>query len=421
VAQRRTVTAGEDGGQPRALRPERAVTGGIHATMQPQQRAVGDPPADRRIAQPGGPELVAMDHAELAVQQPGHASGDLWVVCTHGSPHDGRQRGTNGARRVPILRSLRAVPATSAERVVVALGGNAIAGERGADPVSQQRAVEGACEQIATLVAQGHEIVITHGNGPQVGNLLLKNDLARDVVPPVPLDWCVAQTQATLGFLIVTALEAALARRGIQRLVSTVITRVRVDSQDPAWRRPTKPIGRYVTEAEARSRIGAGEAWEPRGERGWRRVVASPAPLEILDRGTVEALLDSGAIVVAAGGGGIPMVREDGTLRGVEAVLDKDLTGALLARTVGASTFAIATDVEAVAIHYGTPEQEWLGAVSPERLRALLAEGEFGSGSMRPKVQAALALVEGGGRAVITALERLREGVEGTAGTRVER
>jgi carbamate kinase len=308
----------------------------------------------------------------------------------------------------------------TAERVVVALGGNAIAGERGADPASQQRAVEGASEQIADLVAGGHEIVITHGNGPQVGNLLLKNDLARDVVPPVPLDWCVAQTQATLGFLIVTALEAALRRRGLERLVSTVITRVLVDPSDPAWARPTKPIGRYVNAEEARERIAAGEAWEDRGARGWRRVVASPEPLEILDRGTVEALIGDGAIVVAGGGGGIPMVRDDGGLRGVEAVLDKDVTGALLARTVGARAFVIATDVAAAAIGFGTPRQEWLGAVSAERLRALEAAGEFGSGSMGPKVRAALSFVDGGGAlAVICELERLREGVEGTAGTRV--
>ncbi len=307
-----------------------------------------------------------------------------------------------------------------APSTVIALGGNAIAGERGADPASQQRAVEAAAEQIAELIEHGHDIVITHGNGPQVGNLLLKNDVARHLVPPVPLDWCVAQTQATLGFLIVTALEAALARRGIQRLVSTVITRVLVADDDPAWARPTKPIGRYVSAAEARERIAAGEAWEERGERGWRRVVASPEPLEILDRGTVEALMAEGAIVVAAGGGGIPMVREDKRLRGVEAVLDKDLTGALLARTVGARTFVVATDVEAAAVHYGSAQQEWLGEVAPDRLRALLDAGEFGSGSMGPKVQAALAFAEGGGRAVITSLERLREGVEGAVGTRVQ-
>jgi carbamate kinase len=305
------------------------------------------------------------------------------------------------------------------QRVVVALGGNAIAGERGADPESQRLAVEGACEQIADLVAHGHDVVITHGNGPQVGNLLLKNDLARDVVPPVPLDWCVAQTQATLGFLIVTALEAALARRGQERLVSTVVTRVLVAADDPAFAAPSKPIGRYVDAEGARERIAAGEAWQERGERGWRRVVPSPRPLEILDHGTIEALIADGAIVVACGGGGIPMVREDGRLRGVEAVLDKDLTGALLARTVDAACLVMATDVEAAAIGFGTERQEWLGAVDAGRLRELLARGEFAGGSMAPKVEAAIAFADAGGRSVITSLERLREGVEGAVGTRV--
>ncbi len=304
--------------------------------------------------------------------------------------------------------------------MVVALGGNAIAGERGADPESQRIAVEGACEQIAELVEHGYEVVITHGNGPQVGNLLLKNDLARQVVPPVPLDWCVAQTQATLGFLIVTALEAALRRRGLERLVSTVVTRVLVAADDPAFASPSKPIGRYVDAAEARERIAAGEAWQERGSRGWRRVVASPRPLEILDRGTIEALIGDGAIVVACGGGGIPMVRDDDRgLRGVEAVLDKDLTGALLSSTVGASSFVIATDVEAAAIGFGTERQEWLGAVGADRLRELLARGEFAGGSMAPKVEAAIAFADAGGRSVITSLERLREGVEGAVGTRV--
>jgi carbamate kinase len=301
------------------------------------------------------------------------------------------------------------------ERLVVALGGNAIAGARGADPASQQEAVEGACVQIAELVEHGHEVVITHGNGPQVGNLLLKNDLARNVVPPVPLDWCVAQTQATLGFLIVTALEARLPGR----FVSTVVTRVLVDAADPGWATPTKPIGRFVSEAEAAERIAAGEAWEERGKKGWRRMVPSPQPLEILDRAGVLALIAEGAIVVAAGGGGIPMVRENGVLRGVEAVLDKDLTAALLARTVGADRLLIATDVEAAAIGYGTDRQEWLGEVGADRLQALLDAGEFAGGSMGPKVQAALAFARDGGRSVITSLERLREGVEGSVGTRV--
>ena len=299
----------------------------------------------------------------------------------------------------------------SAERVVVALGGNAIAGERGADPASQEQAVDGACAQIAELVEHGHEVLITHGNGPQVGNLLLKNDLARDVVPPVPLDWCVAQTQATLGFLIVTALE-----RRVSRTVSTVVTRVLVDADDPAWTKPTKPIGRYLSAEEASERIAAGEAWEERGEKGWRRMVPSPRPKEILDQRTIDALIREGAIVVAGGGGGIPMVRDDGRLRGVEAVLDKDLTAALLARTIGADCLLIATDVEAAAVGYGTERQEWLGAVGRERLRALLDAGEFAGGSMGPKVEA---MLDFDGRAVITSLERLREGVEGSAGTQV--
>jgi carbamate kinase len=300
-------------------------------------------------------------------------------------------------------------------RLVVALGGNAIAGERGADPVSQQEAVEGACDQIAELIRHGHEVVITHGNGPQVGNLLLKNDLARHVVPPVPLDWCVAQTQATLGFLIATALEA----RVPERFVAAVVTRVLVAADDPAWDRPTKPIGRYVNADEAAERIDAGEVWEERGEKGWRRMVPSPRPLEILERATIEALIGDGAIVVAAGGGGIPMVREDGALRGVEAVLDKDLTAALMARTVGADVLLIATDVEAAAIGYGTDRQEWLGEVEPERLQALLDAGEFAGGSMGPKVEAALDFAGDGRRSVITSLQRLREGVEGAVGTRV--
>ena len=170
------------------------------------------------------------------------------------------------------------------------------------------------------------------------------------------------------------------------------MTRVLVDAGDPAWRTPTKPIGRYVSEDEAAERIAAGEAWEERGSKGWRRMVPSPQPLEILDRATIVALIEDGAIVVAAGGGGIPMVREDGVLRGVEAVLDKDLTAALLARTVGADVLLIATDVEAAAIGYGTDRQEWLGEVEPDRLQALLDAGEFAGGSMGPKVQAALAL-----------------------------
>ncbi|MBS1888682.1 MAG: carbamate kinase [Actinobacteria bacterium] len=308
-----------------------------------------------------------------------------------------------------------------AHRIVIALGGNAIAGPDSADPSSQQAAVTRAAGAIAALVADGHEVVVTHGNGPQVGNLLLKNELTRDVVPPVPLDWCVAQTQATLGFLIVTALEAALREVDAERLVTALVTRVLVDGEDPAWTHPTKPIGQYVDEAQAREHIARGESWEDRGERGWRRIVPSPQPLEILERAAIESLLSPRTVIVAAGGGGIPMVREDGRLRGVEAVLDKDLTAALLARAVGAERLIIATDVEAAAIGFGTPDEERIGAVTPAALRSLQDQGHFASGSMGPKVEAALRFVEQGGRsAVITSLAHLREGAEGRTGTIVE-
>ena len=307
-------------------------------------------------------------------------------------------------------------------RVLVALGGNAMTGPGGeADPGSQLAAVEVAMASVAEVIARGHEVVLTHGNGPQVGNILVKNELARDVVPPVPLDWCGAQTQATIGFMIMNSLEHSLRRLGIERMVATLVTRVMVDADDPAWTSPSKPVGRYVGESEARGLMDRGQVWAERGERGWRRMVPSPDPKEILDRPAVMALIGDGAIVVAAGGGGIPVVRRDGRLSGVEAVLDKDLTGALLATAVQAEIFVIATDVEHAAIDYGTPDERAIEATSPGELRALAAEGHFAGGSMGPKVEAACRFVEAGGRrSAITSLGKVAEAVDGGAGTVVE-
>jgi carbamate kinase len=309
----------------------------------------------------------------------------------------------------------------TASRVVVALGGNAIAPAGADDAGSQLQAVDAAMGHVAGLVADGYEVALTHGNGPQVGNLMIKNELARDVVPAVPLDWCVAQTQATIGYLIVTCLDRALEARGLARVVTTLVTRVLVDDDDPAFDSPTKPIGRYAPEAEARARMAEGETWKPAGDKGWRRVVPSPQPREILDQAAAVRLIDDGAVVVAAGGGGIPMVRDRAGLRGVEAVLDKDLTAALLARTVSAECLVIATDVPAVATGYGTAAEQWLERVTPQRLRELERDGEFDQGSMGPKVAACASFVEAtGGRAVITSLESLRDAVSGAAGTVVE-
>ncbi len=308
-------------------------------------------------------------------------------------------------------------------RVLIALGGNAMTGPGGdASTESQQNAITLACQRLADLVVAGHDIVLTHGNGPQVGNLLVKNEMAAAEVPPVPLDWCVAQTQATIGFTIQNALTAALLARGEHRETAALVTRTVVDIDDPAFRRPTKPIGRYLPVDRAQQLIEHGQHWEDRGQRGWRRVVASPMPLEVLDVATMAALVSSGHVVIAAGGGGIPVVRaQDGTLRGVEAVIDKDLTAALLARSLTADVLLIATDVEHVMVDFGTPQARALKQISAAELREHARAGQFGSGSMGPKVEAILGFVEGGGnRAVITSLDRITDGVSGSHGTVVD-
>jgi carbamate kinase len=306
-------------------------------------------------------------------------------------------------------------------RVIVALGGNAMTGPDGsARPAEQTEAIGRAMGHVAGLVAAGHEVVLTHGNGPQVGNLLVKNELAAQVVPPVSLDWCDAQTQGTIGFTMANQLEAALERRGLDRPVTALVSRTLVDADDPGFTKPTKPIGRYLPREEAEVLMEHGQIWEDRGEKGWRRVVASPEPLEFLESRTLLNLLAAGWIVVAAGGGGIPVVRDpDGTLRGVEAVIDKDLTAALLATALEADVLVIATDVEHAVIGWGTPEARPLGTVTLDEMQAYAAEAHFASGSMGPKVEAALRFIRAGGqRSIITALDRIAEAVDaGAVGT----
>lgn len=287
-----------------------------------------------------------------------------------------------------------------------------------ATPLDQQTAIAAAMEDVADLIAAGVDVVLTHGNGPQVGNLLVKNELAAAVVPPVPLDWCGAQTQGTIGFLIMDALDRALAQRDVDRRVATLVTRSRVDGADPGFVRPTKPIGRYLPADEAAPLIGYGQTWEDRGERGWRRVVASPEPLEIVDAPAISALSKAGYVVVAAGGGGIPVVRDDdGTLHGVEAVIDKDFAAALLARALNVDVLVIATDVDHAILDYGTDRARPIGRVTPAQMRAHAADGQFASGSMGPKVDAAVRFVEQGGtRSVITSLHCIADAVTDTGG-----
>jgi len=308
-------------------------------------------------------------------------------------------------------------------RVVIALGGNAMTGDDGqAGPEDQRVAVDTAMQDVADLVAAGMEVVLTHGNGPQVGNLLVKNELAASVVPPVPLDWCGAQTQATIGMLVLNALDRALAARGVDRRPAVVVTRTLVDAGDPGFASPSKPIGRFLPKDEARRLVEHGQTWQDRGSRGWRRVVASPEPLQVLDAPAIAALLDAGFVAVGAGGGGIPVVRDaDGTLRGIEAVIDKDLAAALLARSLGADALVIATDVDHAMIGFGTPDERAVGRTTPAELRDLAADGHFAGGSMGPKVEAAIRFVEQGGRlSAITSLHRIGDAVRGTAGTVIQ-
>jgi carbamate kinase len=312
---------------------------------------------------------------------------------------------------------------TSSRRVVIALGGNAMTGPDGsATPDAQQAAIAAACAHVAAVVATGVEVVLTHGNGPQVGNLLVKNELAAHEVPPVPLDWCVAQTQATIGFTLADELDAALAARGLPQRTASLVTRTLVDADDPHFREPSKPVGRFLPREKAETFIAHGQIWEDRGPRGWRRVVASPEPRSVVDVPAISALAGAGFVVACAGGGGIPVVDDGdgGALRGVEAVIDKDLTAALLAAELGADTLVIATDVPNVMVDFGTPSARPLGAVTAAELRAHAAAGQFARGSMGPKVDAALRFVEGAGaasgrRAVVPSLEHISDAVRGDA------
>lgn len=312
-------------------------------------------------------------------------------------------------------------------RVLVALGGNAMTSADGsARPGDQIDAVSRAARRIVKLISAGMDVVVTHGNGPQVGNLLVKNELAAHVVPPVPLDWCGAQTQGTLGFILSNAMDKALADAGIARRTAALVTRTLVRWDDPGFADPSKPIGRFLPADQAQRLIDHGETWRDLGAKGWRRVVASPEPLEIVDAAPIRALVEAGFLVIAGGGGGIPVVVDaDGELHGVEAVIDKDLSAALLAHEVGADMLVIATDVAQVMLDFDTPSARGLGRVGVGILSTMLADGMFAAGSMGPKVRAAIRFVEASaarghhGQAVICSLDDIDKAVLGHAGTHV--
>ena len=283
-------------------------------------------------------------------------------------------------------------------RVLLALGGNAMTNADGPRPARRTRSTprEVAMESVADLIAEGHDVVVTHGNGPQVGNLLVKNEIAAAVVPPVPLDWCGAQTQATLGFVLMDALDAALARRGIERRCATVVTRTLVDRNDPGFSRPTKPIGRFLPREEAELLMQHGETWEDRGEKGWRRVVASPEPLDIVDAPAVLALVDAGFVVVANGGGGIPVLRDEVRLprrRGGHRQGPRCRTARRAGRRRRAGDRDRRAARRAPLRHPGGRGHRARSSV--EQMLGYVEQGHFASGSMGPKVEALCRFVAG--------------------------
>lgn len=307
------------------------------------------------------------------------------------------------------------------KRIVIALGGNAL----GSSLPEQYVAVQTTSKAIADLIEEGHEVIISHGNGPQVG--MINNAMAAygrmDPAHPAitPLSVCVAMSQAYIGYDLQNALREELRNRGIKKSVATVITQVRVDENDPAFLNPTKPIGHFMTKEEAEDAIASGiQVMEDSG-RGYRRVVASPKPAEIIEIGTVHDLLDAGEIVIASGGGGIPVIRQGNHLKGVGAVIDKDFASCLLAQELNADFLIILTAVEKVALNFGKENEMWLDTISVEEAKQYVAEGHFAPGSMLPKVQAGIAFAESrkGRTALITLLEKARDGIHGKTGTRI--
>ena len=308
------------------------------------------------------------------------------------------------------------------KRIVIALGGNAL----GKNLPEQYLAVQETSRAIADLIEAGNEVIISHGNGPQVGMINNAMDAYSKTEPShpaiTPLSVCVAMSQAYIGYDLQNALKEELLNRGIKKNVATVITQVRVDENDPAFEHPTKPIGQFMTKEEADAAVASSgiQVMEDAG-RGYRRVVASPKPAEIIEIDTVKDLLNAGEVVIASGGGGIPVIRQGNHLKGVGAVIDKDFASCLLAQQLNADFLIILTAVEKVALRFGTPEETWLDDITVDEAKQYMEEGHFAPGSMLPKVQAGVEFAESGeGRtALITLLQKAKDGVNGATGTRI--
>jgi carbamate kinase len=306
--------------------------------------------------------------------------------------------------------------------IVIALGGNAISKGSGETVEEQFARARTSLTPMVELAKTGYRLAITHGNGPQVGNALLRVELSRDKVIPLPLYLCGSSTQGEIGFTIVNTLNNLFSELNIERPVAAIISQVVVDREDPAFQDPTKFVGRFYEEKEAKE-LARQMGWVVREDsgRGWRRVVPSPWPLEIIEVGTISSLLESGAIVVCVGGGGIPVYRDDaGKMHGVDAVIDKDRASVVLALALGADVLVILTGVEKVATEYNTLYQKNWDVMSVGSARGFLEKGEFPRGSMGPKIESAIYFIENGGKEVIiTSIDRVKEALENDAGTRI--
>ena len=304
---------------------------------------------------------------------------------------------------------------------VVAVGGNALIKDKTHQTVEDQfDCAKDTMKHIVDMIELGWDVVITHGNGPQVGFILRRSEIARGQLHEVPLDYCGADTQGAIGYMFQKALHNEFLTRGIEKDVATVVTQTIVDKEDPAFQNPTKPIGSFMEEEEAKTRA-ANEHWtvvEDSG-RGWRRVVPSPIPTRIVEANVIENLIKAGIITVGVGGGGIPVIeKEDGTLKGVEAVIDKDFGSSLLARMIKADLFVISTAVEKVALNFNKPNKVWLDKMTVAEAQQYIEEGHFAPGSMLPKVKAIIEFLESGGKqALITDPEHIGDALEGKTGT----
>ena len=311
----------------------------------------------------------------------------------------------------------------AAQLVVVAVGGNALISDSEHKSLTDQRAASReAMGHVAGMVEAGWNVIVTHGNGPQVGFLLRRAELAKAELPEIPMDVCGADTQGATGYMFASELNNEFHRRGLRKQALALVTQTVVDADDPAFAKPTKPVGSFMDEATAKARADK-DGWQVVEDsgRGWRRVVASPVPQRILELEAIKSLSDKGFVVVAAGGGGIPVTETaSGEVTGVEAVIDKDLGTAILAAELKADVLLISTAVPAVAVDFNTPQQRWLDTMTVSEAEGYIAAGQFGKGSMEPKIQAAVDFIKAGGsRAIITDPPNMVKALAGEAGTAI--